>query len=188
MKTKPTALQCALIISALSLSATLSAETTTSATTTTDRNSTATVSADSKLDRSDRNFFEKAAASGVKEVTVSSGAMDRLTNPQVKQFAQMMVSDHSAANAELLALAATKGVTIPAKDKAAKLDEKWSKKTKGVDQDYMAEMVSDHKDAVELFEKASKSKDADIAAFATKTLPKLQQHLTMAQDLHKTLK
>jgi putative membrane protein len=74
-------------------------------------------------------------------------------------------------------------VTLPVQD--AKLAEKWSKKNDEVDEDYVEEMVSDHKDAVELFEKATKSKDPEIAAFAAKTLPKLQQHLTTAKSLEK---
>jgi putative membrane protein len=51
----------------------------------------------------------------------------------------------------------------------------------------MKEMVSDHKDAVDLFEKASKSDDPDIAAFASKTLPKLQAHLQHAKQLESAL-
>lgn len=136
------------------------------------------------LSRSDRNFFEEAAKSGRKEVAVSRSTLDRLANPQVKQFAQMMVGDHSKANAELMALAEKKGVVLPPKDDA-KLMEKWSKKTDEVDEDYMEEMVSDHEDAVELFEEASRSEDAEIAAFANKQLPTLRQHMTMAKDLKK---
>jgi putative membrane protein len=48
-------------------------------------------------------------------------------------------------------------------------------------------MVSDHEDAVRLFERGSKSSDPDIAAFAQKTLPTLQHHLMMAQELAKTV-
>ncbi|HYD83761.1 MAG TPA: DUF4142 domain-containing protein [Opitutus sp.] len=138
------------------------------------------------LSRSDRNFFEKAAKSGMKEVAVSRSTLDRLVNPQVKHFAQMMVDDHSKANAELMALAQKKGVTLPPKDDM-KLMEKWSKKTDEVDEDYMEEMVDDHQEAVELFEEASKSEDAEIAAFANKTLPTLRQHLTVAKDLKKAV-
>ncbi len=36
-------------------------------------------------------------------------------------------------------------------------------------------------------EKAAKSDDADISAFAQKTLPTLQHHLTAAKDLKKSL-
>jgi putative membrane protein len=164
----------------------MSAETTKSTSTTTERHAVATATADTKLSHGDRSFFEKAAKSGMKEVAVSQAVLERLSNPQVKQFAQMMVTDHSGANTELLALAAAKGVTLPAKD--TKYDEKWSKNKKDLDEDYMDEMVSDHKDTVDLFEKAAKSDDTDIAAFARKTLPKLQQHLTMAKDLHKSVK
>jgi putative membrane protein len=141
-----------------------------------------------KLSHSDHTFFEKAAKAGMKEVTVSQTAMANLTNPQVKNFAQMMVTDHSSGNSELMALASSKGVMLPATDKAnSKLEQKWTKKMKNADEEYMEEMVSDHKDTVELFEKASKSSDSEVAAFAQKMLPTLQHHLSMAQDLKKTV-
>jgi putative membrane protein len=138
----------------------------------------------SNLAHHDRSFLRKAAEGGMKEVAVSQAVMDHLTNPQLKQFAQTMVTDHTAANNDLMALAGSKGVKLPsAKDWA----EDWSKKTGDVDKKYIKEMVSDHKDAVKLFEKGSESKDADIAAFAQKTLPTLQHHLSMAEDLEKTV-
>lgn len=141
-----------------------------------------------KLSRADRTFFEKASKAAMKEVSVSQATVDRLMNPQAKAFAQMMVSDHSKTNSELMELAAKKGVMLPAKDDVApKMMEKWSKKTDDLDEDYMEEMVNDHQESVQLFEKATKSEDAEIAAFARKTLPTLQHHLTMAKDLKKVL-
>jgi putative membrane protein len=118
----------------------------------------------------------------MKEITISQAVMDHLTNADLKGFAQQMISDHTAANTALLALAQQKGVEVPTKDESSLSDE-WSKKTDGVDNEYVKEMVSDHEDAVKLFEKASSSSDPDIAAFAQKTLPTLQHHLSMAQDL-----
>lgn len=206
MKTNtPSALRCALLVTAVSLCSTLSAETSSSTSGTTTGSTaagsahsgttgaSATVSgaerrsdmgASANLKRADREFFEKAAKSGLKEVAVSQMTMAKLTNPQVKQFAQMMVNDHSGANTELMALAQKKGVVLPPKDEV-KVADKWSKKTDEVDEDYMEEMVSDHKESVELFERAAKSDDPEIAAFAAKTLPTLQHHLKMAQDLKK---
>jgi putative membrane protein len=87
-----------------------------------------------------------------------------------------------------MALAQKKGVMLPARDKTMKFEEKWSKKTKDLDDDYVKEMVDDHQDAVDLFENAAKSDDPEIAAFAMKILPKLQQHLSMAKDLSKVVK
>lgn len=117
----------------------------------------------------------------MKEIAVSQAVMDHLTNPQLKQFAQTMITDHSAANTELAKLAASKNFDLPPQDPS--IADEWSKKTGNVDSDYVKEMVSDHEGAVKLFEKASKSEDPDIAAFAQKTLPTLQHHLMMAQDL-----
>lgn len=144
---------------------------------------------DHKLSHADRNFFEEAAKSGMKEVEVSNAVKARLTNAQVRSFAEMMVSDHTGANAELKSLAAAKGVTLPADKKDH--GEKWARKdTKDMelDKDYVEAMEDDHEDAVKLFEKASKSDDAEIAAFAQKTLPKLQQHLDQVRMLKNVVK
>lgn len=139
-----------------------------------------------KLSHADKAFFEKAAKSGMKEVDVSQAVVERLMNPGVRAFAQSMISDHNAANSELMALAARKGAVLPA-DKMKDV-EKWSKKNGNIDKDYIDEMKEDHDEAVKLFEKAAKSDDAEIAAFAQKTLPALQHHLAMAKSLKETLK
>lgn len=143
-------------------------------------------SRDNQLSRADRNFFEEAAKSGMKEVEVSNAVRARLASPQVRAFAEMMVADHTAANIELKALASRKGVALPAEKKNHA--EKWGDKSGNVDKDYVDEMEDDHEEAVELFEKASRSEDADIAAFAQKTLPKLQHHLAQVRSLKQTLR
>jgi putative membrane protein len=137
------------------------------------------------LSHHDRAFFRKAATAGAKEIAVSQAVMDNLTNTQVKAFAQTMVIDHTAVAGQLSTLADAKGVSLPPEDTS--VTEAWSKKTGDVDAKYVKEMVSDHLDAVKLFEGASKSSDPDVAAFAQKILPTLQHHLMMAQDLAKTV-
>jgi putative membrane protein len=132
----------------------------------------------------DRSFMRKAAKAGAKEIAISQAVMNHLSSPQSKAFAQQMITDHTAANTELMALAQQKGVEIPAKDDTSLSDE-WSKKIDNVDRDYANVMVADHEEAVKLFEKASKSSDPDVAAFAQKTLPTLQHHLMMAQEMKK---
>jgi putative membrane protein len=141
--------------------------------------------ADGALKHHDRAFMMKAAKAGDKEIAVSQAVMDKLVNVQVKNFAQTMITDHTAAGAALATLAATKNVQLPQAD--ASVGEDWSKKTGDIDSKYVKEMVSDHEEAVKLFEKGSKSTDADIAAFAQKTLPTLQHHLMMAQELAKSV-
>lgn len=143
-------------------------------------------SRDTQLSRADRNFFEEAAKSGLKEVEVSNAVRARLVNPQVRAFAEMMVADHTAANIELKALASRKGAALPTERKNHA--EKWGDKNGSLDKDYLEEMEDDHEDAIDLFEKASRSDDPDIAAFARKTLPKLQNHLTQVRSLKQALR
>lgn len=136
----------------------------------------------------DRSFIEKAAKAGMEEVDASRVAQERSSNPDVRALASTIINDHESANATLAALAAAKGVTIPAKD----LDtvKKWSKQdSKSFDHEYLSKMVSDHEDAVKLFQKqAVEGKDEETVAFARKVLPKLQHHLQLANDLKKVLK
>ena len=177
-------LRGAAFLLATSLAATLMAQSTETRSSVTTTAPSSTTDA-TKLAHHDHAFIEKAAKSGMKEVAVSQAVMGSLTNPQVREFANSMVADHTAANNELVNLAARKGVALPAAD--PKATEKWSDKSGNVDKKYLHEMIEDHEDAVKLFEKACKSDDADIAAFAQRTLPTLQHHLQMAKDLKKSL-
>jgi len=136
----------------------------------------------------DRSFIEKAAKSGMEEVDASRVAADRTSNPDVRSLASTMITDHESANATLASLAASKGISIPASDNDT--TKKWAKKdSKDFDHDYLAKMVSDHEDAVKLFQNEAKDgKDEETVAFARKVLPKLEHHLQMANDLKKALK
>jgi putative membrane protein len=135
----------------------------------------------------DRNFAEDAAMGGMMEVELGRVAAQRGTSEAVKQFGQRMVDDHSAANQELMSLASSKGIRLP-----TALDEKHQEHVTKLsamsgaefDRAYSKMMLSDHEKDVKAFERqSSKGGDADLRAFATKTLPTLQQHLEMARAL-----
>jgi putative membrane protein len=65
---------------------------------------------------------------------------------------------------------------VKAKEKLAKLSGP------DFDREYMKAMLKDHKEDVEDFRKQAKAKKPnDVNAFAAKTLPVLEQHLSMAQ-------
>jgi putative membrane protein len=138
------------------------------------------------LKHSDREFVEKAAKSSMSEVLISRVAVERTTNPEVKRFAQTMIDDHTSASEQLATLASNRGLALPAKDPNP---DRWEKRdAKNFDKEYIEKMVSDHEDAVKLFEKqANKGEDADTVAFARKHLPKLQKHLQAALDLKRML-
>ena len=142
----------------------------------------------SGLSSSDQKFMMEAAMAGMEEVELGRAAATRASSDAVKQFAQRMVDDHSKANDELMQLASTKGVTLPtALDDKHKADVAKMSQLSGAEFDraYVKEAgVKDHNKAAKLFQgEADKGKDADLKAFAAKTLPTVQEHLRMAQDL-----
>jgi putative membrane protein len=136
----------------------------------------------------DRKFMEKAAIDGMAEVELGKLAQSKGVNDAVRQFGGRMVTDHTKANDELKQLAGSKGVALPTSlDKKhqkalAELDKKPAK----FDHEYMELMVKEHRKDVSQFRKEAKSaKDADVRAFAAKTLPTLEEHLRLAQDTRK---
>jgi len=139
-----------------------------------------------QLSSSDESFLRRAAAGGAAEVELGNLAKDRATDPEVKQFAEKMVTDHSKANEELKRLAQKKGVAISdMPDSKSKREMDRLSKLSGAEFDkaYAKLMVSDHEKDVSEFEKESKNaKDTDVREFASKTLPTLQDHLRMARE------
>ncbi|MEH1967746.1 DUF4142 domain-containing protein [Nostoc sp.] len=150
-------------------------------------NQTPTPSTQNTLSDSDRQFVTQAAEGGLAEVELGQLASQKAVKNEVKKFGQHMVQEHTQANNELKQLAAQKGVTLP-----TQLNEEHSKvradlsKLSGAafDQAYMNQMVKDHVKTVSLFQsEAEQGQDQDLKAWATKTLPTLQEHLQSARSL-----
>lgn len=145
-----------------------------------------------KADAATEKFLKKAADGGMAEVEVGNIARETATDPSVKNFAAMMVNDHTAANSEVKALATRGDVALPAapsdykKQHASRLAQK---KGKEFDKAYMDMMVKDHKQTIDIFEDAQRnSKDEQVKAFVSKTLPTLKIHLDSAQAISKRIK
>lgn len=132
-----------------------------------------------------KEFVERAARDGVAEVELGKLAATKGMHPDVKQFGQRMVDDHSKANNELKSLASAKGITVPA-DPGPEHKATMEKITRlsGADFDraYMQAMVGDHDHAVNTFRGFSENgDDPELKQWATKTLPTLQEHERMAK-------
>lgn len=138
------------------------------------------------------DFMVKAADGGMTEVEMGKLAQQNAKSPRVKSFGAMMVKDHTKANDELKPLATKKSVTIPAvmsNEHQMHYDE--LKKLSGAefDKKYMDMMVKDHNEDISLFQDAAdKSPDAEVKAFASKTLPVLKMHLDSAKAVNDGLK
>jgi len=140
-----------------------------------------------KMSSADTKFMKEAAMGGMEEVELGKLAAQKASDADVKSFGQKMVDDHSKANDQLQQLATQKGVTLPTgpsamqKNDMAKLDKLSGS---AFDKAYVSMMVKDHKKDVAEFKKESTSaKDSDLKSWAGTTLPTLQDHLKMVQDI-----
>jgi putative membrane protein len=137
-------------------------------------------------------FTLKAGSGGLMEVQLGNLAQKNAQNPRVKAFGAMMVKDHSKANKELMTIAANKSISIPSALSAEHqkhVDEMAKLKGTDFDKHYMDMMTKDHREDVDLFEKAAKNlNDADLKAFASKTLPVLNMHLDSAKAIKDAIK
>ncbi|CRM71517.1 MULTISPECIES: DUF4142 domain-containing protein [Pseudomonas] len=132
------------------------------------------------------SFVDNAAEGGITEIEAGKLALQKSSSADVKTFAQHMVTEHTKANQELATLAKKLDIEVP--DDAALTDK--AKKAilemrdESFDEAYANNQVAAHEKTVELFKKESTSSDnAELKAFATKTLPTLEAHLKAAKDL-----
>jgi putative membrane protein len=122
------------------------------------------------------------------EVQAAQLATTKASDPNVKNFAGMLVDHHTKANDELTKLANAKGVELPAAPPRAmrrEIEQIGKKQGQEFDSEFVRNVgIKAHEKDIKLFEKASKDlKDPELKAFATKTLPQLKEHLAAAQKL-----
>jgi putative membrane protein len=136
------------------------------------------------------DFVREAAISDMTEIAAAKLGQER-GNAQEKTFADQMITDHTKTSEELKSM-------VPADAKAAlptaidsssqsKIDKLRNAKPDDFSSDFDTMQVSAHKDAVSLFERYAKGgEDPKLKEWAGKTLPALQHHLEMAQNLGKS--
>lgn len=144
---------------------------------------------DNNKQEKDAQFLVNAAEINLEEIQLGKLAQQNGTTTHVKELGKIMEDTHTKSLNDLTALAESKMITIPssptdnAKEAYKKLNEK-----SGADFDkaYADMMVSEHKDAIAAFEKASTDgNDADIKNWATVSLPDLRKHLDHSIDCQK---
>lgn len=137
---------------------------------------------------SSADFAKQAALSDMFEISASKLAQSKGSEP-VQKFATMMVEEHSKTSSELKRLVggAKGNIDLPAQLDSShqqKLDRLSRMTGNDFSKAYIDEQVTAHKNAVSLFERYAQGGDnAELKQWASATLPKLQQHLQMAQQL-----
>ncbi|RVT90565.1 DUF4142 domain-containing protein [Sphingomonas crocodyli] len=129
-----------------------------------------------------QTYVMKAGASDLYEKTASQIALESTTNPGVKSFATMMVSDHSQSSAKVKAAAAKSGLTV----KPPVLEPKQQsmiaalRATKGPARDalYISQQKAAHQEALALHQSYGKSgTSVPLKTAAGEIVPVVQHHI-----------
>jgi putative membrane protein len=140
----------------------------------------------------DTEFMKKAAQGGMTEVELGKVAGEKGSSDQVKDFGARMVKDHTAANDKLKDLAAKKNVTLSATLDAkhqAMIDKMSKLSGPAFDKAYVNGMVHDHATTVAMFkQEAASGQDPDVKAFASDTLPTLEDHYSSIKSIQGSMK
>lgn len=137
-------------------------------------------------------FATNAADAGLAEINFANLAISKTTNPEIKAYANMMLKDHGIANDELMALAKSKNVTLPAAMSAEhqkRREDLSAKSGADFDKTYAKMMEENHVKVLAFMEhQARKGTDPDFKAFAAKTVPVINAHLNAIRKIKDGLK
>jgi len=147
-------------------------------------------SAQSRDAMKDGPFARAAAQGGMAEIQLGKLASARGSDQAVKAFGERMVVQHGTAADNLKAAADKENIALPTS--VTSRDQQlydWLAKLSGsaFDRAYAKAMVDEHeKDLMDFQNEANAGRDEVVRAFATQTIPMIQQHLNQARELLKT--
>lgn len=146
-----------------------------------------TAGAAAPLNEADRMFVMDAAMANTMEVESANIAQQNASSQRVKDYAAMMLRDHTAAGNELKSLASSRNVMVAdtvSSEMRNHMEEMKKMKGKAFDNHYMKMMVDDHQKTISKFENASNTAaDPDLKNWATQKLPTLRAHLDSAKAI-----
>jgi len=136
---------------------------------------------------SDPLFASAAAIGGLTEVALSQLGAQKATDPELKEFSQRMIQEHTRMNQELATLASQKQIPVPtAVDPRAQFCVQSLSGLSGekFDACYAKAQLIVHMDSVAMFEaEAERGQDPDMKALAAKSLPHIQEHLATVKPI-----
>jgi putative membrane protein len=135
----------------------------------------------------DQQFVGQVGAANLLEVRLSQAAEQKGGNTSVKQFAQSMIVDHTDMQKQWIAVAKKDNIKFSTELNPQQLQQvQQLTKMSGADLDraYMSMMVQSHRDNVDAFTRErSASHSPDVRQLIESSLPRLQQHLSQAQQI-----
>jgi putative membrane protein len=137
---------------------------------------------------SDQQFINFAAQTDMVEANLGQLAQNVAASQTVKDYAQMLETDHVANYKELRTLAPQANVTVPdaidSQNNRALIGPMYKLKGKVFDRRYIHAMIVGHTKAIAIFKKeAEGATEPAIKSYAQDSIPVLQKHLDDAKAI-----
>lgn len=135
---------------------------------------------------SPQDFVNNAASSDMFEIQSSKLALQNGTSKNVKDFANMMIKDHTKSSEDLKAAAQKDGAALPAEmsEKHATLIKTLQGATgQGFDAAYTDAQMNGHQEALSLMQSYAQNGEGALKTHAEKAIPVIQMHLEHAKVL-----
>jgi putative membrane protein len=131
--------------------------------------------------------MKMAAHSDQFEIRSSQLALQKSSNPQVQEYAQQMIQEHTQSTQRLTQLADQRGVRLPTTPnpfQQAVIDQLTPLTGAQFDRAYMAAQTNGHMIAVAVFQtQADQGKDQAVRSFASELLPTIAGHYQTASEM-----
>lgn len=139
----------------------------------------------------DQQFVDFAAQTDMVEANLGQLAQNVADAQGVKDYGQMLTTDHTKDFSDLHAAAQQASLTVPdaidAKENKAMIDPFQKLKGAAFDHKYIQEMVAGHTKAIAIYKKeADDAQNPAIKSYAENAIPVLQKHLDGAKALEKS--
>lgn len=139
---------------------------------------------------SDQQFVDFAAQTDMIEANLGQMAESVAAAQPVKDYAQMLVTDHTNDYNQLYNVAHQANLTVPnaidAEHNKAMIDPFQKLKGAAFDHRYIQEMIAGHTKAIAIYKKeAADAQNPALKSYAEQALPVLQKHLDGAKALAK---
>lgn len=134
-----------------------------------------------QVNEEDARFAVNAADLNMGTLQLADLAPERVADDRVKSIANMVQSEHEAAQSELEQISSGKNITLPmsiSNDRRDDLNDiREAEQAENFDRKYLDLLIEHHEEARRLYEDASKDvRDVELQAFATKYLPLIKKH------------
>ena len=133
-------------------------------------------------------YMRMAASGDMFEIQSSQLALQMSQNPMVRQFAQMMIADHTRTSSEMMGLAQSLGLPPPpqmlAPHHQQMLDQLRATPPHEFDSAYKQAQIMAHQEALTLHRNYAQQGDVpQLRDFAARVVPAIEMHYSQAQGL-----